>query len=302
MKKYCLATVTSEEFVPGTIVMLASFLDNNPWFDGDIVIIHHSLPAAHRRLFECFEHVTFRPVSQRLDHTLRDLAQALPGLGLEQKMPRFYSLEAFLIPDYERVFYFDSDILFISNVSALCETERGRLMCCGDSCHYRDLSRDAHSFLPIKPDSEGSPLRHTFNSGVMVIDDSLRTPQNYQGLTDLLTPAVWKSIRAPHTDQVVLNLYFQDLCTILDGRYNFLVPFAHDIFEYDGFTERDIYALHFLGRTKPWNLGAVLETTAEAGEILRYHRDWHQYWHRFYMDWLPKFHLRGKISKWRSDR
>ena len=54
--KLCLATVTTEAFVPGTLVMLHSFLKVNPWFEGDLVIIHDGLePTAHQSLVACFE-------------------------------------------------------------------------------------------------------------------------------------------------------------------------------------------------------------------------------------------------------
>ncbi len=44
----CLATATTEPFVPGALVMLGSFLAHHPRFDGDLVIIHDALPQAAR--------------------------------------------------------------------------------------------------------------------------------------------------------------------------------------------------------------------------------------------------------------
>ena len=43
------ATVTSPEFLLGTRVMLDSFLAENPWFEGEIVVIHDRLDEAQAR-------------------------------------------------------------------------------------------------------------------------------------------------------------------------------------------------------------------------------------------------------------
>ena len=39
-------TATTERFVPGTLVSLASFLKHHPAFDGDFVVVHDELPEA----------------------------------------------------------------------------------------------------------------------------------------------------------------------------------------------------------------------------------------------------------------
>ena len=39
----CLVTVATESFVPGTCVLLGSFLKQHPRFAGDVVIVHDTL-------------------------------------------------------------------------------------------------------------------------------------------------------------------------------------------------------------------------------------------------------------------
>ena len=38
--RVCLATATTERFVPGTLVLIGSFLRHHPGFDGDVVVVH----------------------------------------------------------------------------------------------------------------------------------------------------------------------------------------------------------------------------------------------------------------------
>ena len=48
--RICLATATTEDFLPGTVVTVASFLKAHPDFDGDVVIIHDGLAEEHREV------------------------------------------------------------------------------------------------------------------------------------------------------------------------------------------------------------------------------------------------------------
>ena len=44
----CFATVATESFLPGALVLLASFLQYHPRFHGDVVILHDALPQPAR--------------------------------------------------------------------------------------------------------------------------------------------------------------------------------------------------------------------------------------------------------------
>ena len=44
----CLATATTEHFVPGTLVMIGTFLEHHPGFEGDVVVFHDALPGGCR--------------------------------------------------------------------------------------------------------------------------------------------------------------------------------------------------------------------------------------------------------------
>ena len=49
--KVCLATATTERFMPGTLVLIGSFLRRHPGFAGDVVVVHDDgLPETLREV------------------------------------------------------------------------------------------------------------------------------------------------------------------------------------------------------------------------------------------------------------
>lgn len=57
----CVFTATSERFVPGTLVMLGTFLQHHPEFAGDLVVVQDGLPAASRDVLRAaFARVRFQ--------------------------------------------------------------------------------------------------------------------------------------------------------------------------------------------------------------------------------------------------
>ena len=66
--KVCLATATTERFVPGTLVLIGSFLRRHPGFAGDIVVVHdRGLPESLREVLAAtFDGVRFHPVLPEL--------------------------------------------------------------------------------------------------------------------------------------------------------------------------------------------------------------------------------------------
>ena len=197
----------------------------------------------------------------------------------------------------------DSDILVLGDLRHLLDQpgadEPVPLHCCGDHCHYRGIPRDAKTFRPIERGSTVPPtpgvLTHTFNSGFMILDGSFLTGPHYRGLLGLLAPGTWQKIGTPQTDQVVLNLYFQDRCRILDSRYNFLVSFARLIRQRENPRPEEIKVLHFNGKPKPWECLGVMERVASDVSLLEFFR----LWYRAYLEFLPESHLRRQWHKLR---
>lgn len=304
--KYCLVTVTSESFLPGTLLMIYSFLKCNRWFSGEIVIIHDNLPDESQEMLSCFKRVKYLQVGEEIKEKLRDLARAVPRLQLDTKVDRFYSLEVFRLSGCDQVIFIDSDILLLGNIGHLLDRsgveETVPLLCCGDRCHYRGIPRDAETFLPIEKDSgfhsNQRLLTCTFNSGFMVIDGSYLTGPHYRNLLGLLEPGTWEKIDTPHTDQVVLNLYFHNRCRMLDSRYNFLAPFANLIRQRENIRLKDIKILHFNGKPKPWDCLEVMEKAAADPSVIELFK----LWYKAYLEFLPEYHLRRHLHQVRNNR
>ena len=289
----CLVTVTSESFIPGTLVMLHSFLKYNPWFanaNHAIVIIHDAVSPQSQQRFNCYKNITWLQVGDALKERVDSLCKNLPHLKLEHRKKRFYSLELFRLNTHRKVLFCDSDLLFLGSIKELFQQDGQTrdLLCCGDLHYYTRTLLDAHTLMPA--DAHTSEiLKNSFNAGFLVVAEHFLTPSHYQGLLDLLSIDRWNKIESSYTDQVVYNLYFKDSCRILDSRYNFLVLHAKIIVQKENIPPDEIKVVHFNGRAKPWNPMSVLDEVVFRPLMI----PWINRWHREYLDFLPQYHLRS---------
>ena len=134
--KVCLATATTERYVPGTLVLIGSFLRRHPGFAGDIVVVHDAgLPESLREvLADVFDGVRFHPVSPELVDRAKSVQAALPQRDFTPE--RLFALEAFRLGGYRKVLFCDSDLLFRAPVDALFDAPHA-LLCCGDKRIWR---------------------------------------------------------------------------------------------------------------------------------------------------------------------
>lgn len=310
--KPCLATVTSESFFPGTLVMIHSFLKYNPWFKevgGEIVLFHDGLPVHLQQMGPVFEGVAIicLQVSPELVNKVNIICTKIPELKLEPRKKRFYSLEVFSLSKYSTVLFCDSDILFMASVSELF-TDRGcigmddkkHLAGGGDFFYFSGLPIDAETFLPLEGDASEAGKRkcieNTFNAGFLLIDSHYLTHNHYLHLLELLDIRIWSKVKSPRTDQVVLNLYFQTSCHILSARYNYLVLHADLISQKEQISSSEIKVLHFNGRAKPWEHLKLIEASSRIPGLTRFV----QLWYREYLDFLSKNQLLVCINKDRT--
>lgn len=296
--KICLATVTTDAFVPGTLVMLHSFLKHNPWFQGDMVIIHDKLDRTSRDYFiRCFDRVRFIPVSASLKQRLQDLITVQPELAARQA--RFYSLEIFRLTGYDKVLFCDSDLLFRHSVDELFNFKQP-LICCGDGAYYRGNARHAVSFTEIgQTDRETSNpaqtnlLSNTFNVGLLRIDGSLLQEEHYIGLLTLLSNTTWQQVETGHTDQVLYNRYFARQQTLVSCTYNYLMPYRATIYAHAGVPLGEAHVLHFNGPAKPWKFRHTLSSVQRDAALIQALK----FWYDAYIECLKFMHFKGITSK-----
>ena len=268
------ATVTDDRFLPGTLVLLSSFLHHNPWFDGDLVVIHDELSAAGRAALATFPNVRLHAVEPPLAGRLDAIAARFPPA----KRPIFYSLEAFNLPQYSRVLKLDSDMLCTGDASDLFATDAA-LACCPDQCYLRGRVRDRRTYRPIDAPSGGATagvLPMTFNAGMMLIAPGRLPASAFDDLLDLLQPRTWDAVESGHTDSVVLNRYFEGRWTPVDERYNYLTSKQTDRATRARPAIDEAIFLHFVGRRKPWR--SRDEGTAMSDERRAALRLWRDAW------------------------
>jgi lipopolysaccharide biosynthesis glycosyltransferase len=273
-RRLCLATVVTDGFVPGALVMLHSFLAHHPWFTGDIVLIHAELSDEYRELFvRLSDRVVFVPVSDRLKARVGLVTEAFPEFT--PKQARFYSLEAFRLTDYDTVLFCDSDLLFRKPITALFELNEA-LIACGDGFYYQGRPREWIS-LPEPPHaaSAGRVSYHdTFNAGLMVIDRSLVAARHYDALLNLIDSRLYEPSTTKLADQMVLNIHFAGEQRLVGATYNYVLGHRAKIYKREGLSLHDAHVLHFNGDIKPWIAAQVLWASQRDPAITKGYEFW----------------------------
>ena len=262
-RQVCLATTTTERLVPGTLVLIDSFLRRHPRFDGEIVVICDDLPGEARAvLAAASDAVRFAPVSPVLRERAERLCAALAPLPM--RPAQFWMIEAFRLAGAARLLLCDSDLLFRASVEELFDAKED-LLCCGDLAFLAGRRVDAATFLPVERDVAPAPgrtlLKDTFNSGLLCIDDRLTGERVYTDLLAAMSPALWRDLKAPLCNQSLLNRYFAGRQTLVSSTYNFLIYGEKVIRRREGVELRRAKVVHFNSVAKPWRPDDMLRWT-----------------------------------------
>ena len=294
----CLATVVTDSYVPGAVVMLGSFRAHHPGFEGDVVVLHDGLSEASRTVLAAVGgRVRFEPVRPALLKRVASLDAAYPGRLISSA--GFHALDAFRLGGYRKVLFYDSDVLFQGSVGELFDTDAA-LLCCGDRPYLLGEARDAEALMPVALTATGAGgrgrpvLEHTFNSGFLLIDGSCTGERVYADLLSRMAPEAWRGAVVRFGEQDVLNRYFAGRQTLVDWTYNYLVPHAAAVRARTGLDAARAKALHFKGPVKPWAPDAMLRwARGETGRPA--HRPAaapFKCWYDAYVDVLARTHLR----------
>ena len=289
-RRVCLATVTTDSFVPGTLVMLHSFLAQNRWFNGDIVVIHRQLTVEHRQyLARIHENVRFLEVSAQLQARVNTIVRRYPDFASVQA--RFYSLETFRLRGYGKVLFCDSDLLFRCPIPELFELPQS-LVVCGDAFHYRDCPREwrVRRNQAVSDALEATPYHDTFNSGVMLIAQELLTDEHYVGLLDLIDADMDGGTTI--ADQVVLNMYFAGQQHLVSATYNYALGHRAAIYAKEGLRLTEAHVLHYNGPVKPWLAGRLLDASQREPGLIKACAPWFD----AYVACLQHLYLQGCVE------
>ena len=266
----CLFTVATEPFVPGTLVMIGTFLKHHPGFDGDVVVVQDGLSAASREMLQAaFGRLRFEAVSPEMKDRAEATRHLLGGLTAS-----LYYLEAFRLAGYRKVLCCDSDLLFQGCIAELFDSTEA-LLCCGDRAFLFGWPRDAATGLPVPEPARaggrgqrGTPrgrkaavVERTFNCGFLIVDARLRGEATYRDLLDMARPETWRGVEVRTADQWILNRYFAGRQTLVSWTYNYLLPEAAAIRAREGLDPSRAKVLHYVAFPKPWLSNEMLHWT-----------------------------------------
>lgn len=267
--------MTDAGFLPGTIVLLTSFLRHNPWFAGDLVIIHDGLPDAAQARLQQFPNLRFHLVGGTMRERLAALAAVRPTMAV--KRANLLSLEAFNLPGYDWVLKLDSDVLCTGSAAALTAIE-GALLASPDQSYFRDKVRHLKTYVP-QHKGLGAPetvYPMTFNAGVLLLRPAQMPTRVYAELTERVQPDTWSMVRTGHADSVVLNRHFRGAWTQVGEQYNYVISSEAARYTRPRAAIGDAVFLHYIGRPKPWDADAALAATDDERRFA--HELWQQAW------------------------
>ena len=295
--KVCLATATTADYLPGTLVTVGSFLKCHPDFDGDVVIIHDGLDERQRAALAALsDRVRFMSVSAELRERLARVGAALPGFA--PILNHLHALEAYRLTGYRKLLLVDGDLLFRQPVRELFDAEDA-LLCCGDGMYLAGRRRDAVTYLPLG-DSSPPPtgiLDRTFNDGFLLIAATLVGEGTYADLLSLVTPETWRDARTTHFKHFLHNRYFAGRQTLIGSTYNFLLRYADLITAREHITARDAKVLHFNLPSKPWMPETMLPWTYASAPAPAF-----DLWYAAWIEILYAAHLRTALRLGRAAR
>lgn len=285
--KLCLATVTSDGYIQWTMTMLFSFLETNSWFDGDIVVIADKLADESIQRLGIFPQIRIEQPKNSLLQKLDDLCSGVPIF--RSRIPGFFSLEIFRFTKYEKVLFLDSDMIVVQNIEELFGLP-GHFYGCAEwfSGKVRKLS-DYKSVFSDENDKD--IIENAINTGFMLISGETFSDEVYTGLTEMVNSKSFENSTTLNTDQLIVNKFFRNQITLLDTRYNYRPKNSKGILARENIKLEDAKIIHFLLKSKPWNLDKVMTTSEQNIDLLKSYELWYQW----YFKLLKFYHLQQKI-------
>ena len=128
MKQYCLYIVVNDDFTDGAIVTLYSFLKNNAWFNGDIVIgcldkNGFRLSAENReKIGNLYYKTKFIDIkAEDFYDIFKNMSlRSMRNVGFEMVICKF---QIFRMHEYDKVLCIDSDMLIVDDIRELFEND-----------------------------------------------------------------------------------------------------------------------------------------------------------------------------------
>ena len=234
MKK-ALVTQTTDSFVFGTRLLLKSFFHFNE-FDGDVIVMYGPGELSNKNISK---------LQKEFDIKFHECS--VPNIAFKGRRNWAHNpasrFDIFKLP-YDRVIYYDSDILITGDVSEFIDN-KGDFVACA---YTHKMMRE--SFKPN--DTMADCNAHLFNAGVMSIGKKYLTEDVYNGLIKITKSHEWPG------NQAILNKYFAHDCTLMSNIYNLTIG------EVNRANLKRCKTLHFVGHKKVWDTGSYISKFDEG--------------------------------------
>lgn len=244
-QKLCLATVSNKEYWPGTQKMIKSFRKVNPWFKGELLIISNE-PNLGRKI----EKLGARLIvpDKRLNTLLAQLNKDLPSYSKISE--RLLWFEIFRHDSYNKVIYADSDVVFLKELK-LDNFHTPGIYAAPDPSFYRGFVRkkDTCEKIPASYSNKKNCYSRFFNTGFVVIDQSLLCREYYLELLRQINAGFFRKIADVIADEPVFNHTFEKHILEISPKYNTPVHLL-----VKKLLPPEPFILHFTGKYKPWRI------------------------------------------------
>lgn len=151
-KRFALALVFNDAYVPGAFVFLKTFFKHNPWYNGDVVCFYDNeyckISDKNKKLFETtfpnlyFKFVNYHIYNKFVEHFYEKMTQ-------KRFIVSAYTLESFALQydrngnEYDRVVFLDIDQIVEGDLSLLFLNNKDIVAAPGDNYLINDIDEDS---------------------------------------------------------------------------------------------------------------------------------------------------------------
>jgi lipopolysaccharide biosynthesis glycosyltransferase len=227
-------TLLSDDYCLGGALSIYTLLRSTPNFTHPIIVLEWGQLSSNskNKLKALYSNITFK----------RIVTSDYPKPDFDKTHRRWryncgYRFDIFTLTQFDKILFFDSDILFQQNMNSVINRE----------IDFGVIER------PIERGIQFNGKKY-FNGGLLLIGKKFLNKKVKDDLLYLLQQAAPKDSRDILItsnkwvgNEPILNTYFEPYATFIEKKYNFCID------EYKADILKHQYNLHFIGENKPWN-------------------------------------------------
>jgi lipopolysaccharide biosynthesis glycosyltransferase len=229
--KFALTTTLDDRYIEGFLITFNSILESSKNFNYDVIIFEWGQISESNKILinKLYNKFIFKTIDIDLykKHCFDDKFR-------KWTYNCNYRFDIFTLEEYDKIIYFDSDMLFQIDVAELFE---------------KDVDFGGVQ-MPTYHEYAQVVGNRIFNAGMMLIGKKFLNKNTREELIKIVNskPPINDSCDSDKWigNQPILNCYFLDKMSWLPQKYNHL---SEDI-TLDSFKKKRIY--HFIGKKKPW--------------------------------------------------